>query len=398
MVAARPTDRVTAAATVAYVQIGWAMSGLGAALPELRDALGGMAGWYPPVTGAALLVIGLVALRRPQAERVGVASLGWAALVAAAGTVALCITTWRPLSALGALVAGSATARIIRLLPAVLTSRHGEGARQAITRANAWSSTASIIGPLAIGAASATALGWRAGLVVAPAVGGLVTWWLTVAGRDDGVPADTRPAHSVRGIGRPARRIDAAGPDPRQTNRPWVDAWLTLAVSIMIEFAFVYFAATYLQEESGLSKPVAAAGAAAFAVGMAAARFAIRSSPPLPNLVAVIAGGFGLMWFVPSPAVAIAGIAVAGVGTALLYPLGIGRLMSRFPDSVEDGAARGALASGTALLASPVLLGVLRSVTDVRIAYLSVPVLLAALLTLDPIVCRRALASVAAAG
>ena len=389
----RPTDRVTAAATAAYIQGGWAMSGLGAALPELRDALGGLAGWYPPITGAALLVIGLVALRRPQAERVGVSALGWASSAAAAGFAALTITAFRPVSAIGALVAGVATARMIRLLPAVLAAQHRDAADRAITRANAWSSVASIAGPLAVGAASATVLGWRTGLVVAPAIAGLVTWWLTVpaAGAvpagDNGYGAGVdEPGGSRRDR---IRRTPVRASRPRSSRDPWVDAWLALTVSITIEFAFVYFAATYLQEESGLSKPAAAAGAASFAVGMAVARFAVRSVRPVRQLAVVIGGGFALMWFVPSPPFAIAGIAVAGVGTALLYPFGIGRLMRRFPNSVEDGAARGALASGCALLASPVLLGVLRSLTDVRIAYLSVPVLLALLLALDPIVRRR---------
>lgn len=137
-----------------------------------------------------------------------------------------------------------------------------------------------------------------------------------------------------------------------------------------------------------MSKAAAASGTAAFAVGMASARFLagpIRTLGQLP-LVAYLtttAAGFALLWMLQSPVTAIIGLGVSGFGTALLYPIGIDRLMQRFPGATEHGASRGALASGAALLSSPALLGALRAVSDVRSAYLSVPVLLLVIALID---------------
>ena len=133
-----------------------------------------------------------------------------------------------------------------------------------------------------------------------------------------------------------------------------------------------------------MSNAGAAAGAASFAIGMAAARFLAGSVPSLrdrsvPGHLVVVAVGFSLLWFLPSPVPAIVGFTIAGFGIALLYPTGIGRLMRRFPDSIERGSSRGALASGAALLGAPVLLGTIRAVSNVRVAFISVPVVLGSL-------------------
>ena len=128
----------------------------------------------------------------------------------------------------------------------------------------------------------------------------------------------------------------------------------------------------------------AAAGLASFAVGMAggwflAGPFRRIADRSMASHLATTALGFVLMWFLPHPVTAIAGIGIAGFGISLLYPTGIDRLMRRLPHSVGLGASRGALASGTALLSAPAILGIIRAVSDVKVAYLTVPVLLAGL-------------------
>ena len=88
-------------------------------------------------------------------------------------------------------------------------------------------------------------------------------------------------------------------------------------------------------------------------------------------------------------AVAIAGIGVAGLGASPLYPSRLTALLDRFPTSPDQGSARGTLASGVALVAAPALMAGLRAASDVRTAYLAVPVLLAVLLILARPVANR---------
>jgi hypothetical protein len=54
-------------------------------------------------------------------------------------------------------------------------------------------------------------------------------------------------------------------------------------------------------------------------------------------------------------------------------------LLHRFPRSPDQAATRGSIASGIALISAPVLMAGLRAATDVRSAYLAVPLLLAVL-------------------
>ena len=72
----------------------------------------------------------------------------------------------------------------------------------------------------------------------------------------------------------------------------WVSA-------IVVEFCFSYFAVTYLNEEIGLSKAAAAAGGAAWGVGMAIGRFtfSVRRPPTsiVPSAVTILAG-FVVFW------------------------------------------------------------------------------------------------------
>src|SRR5690606_16273026 len=102
---------------------------------------------------------------------------------------------------------------------------------------------------------------------------------------------------------------------PVQPLRVWWREFAVLACSIVVEFCFVYFAATYLHDERGLSTAAAAAGAAAWGVGMAVGRFVVSTWPPprsiVPSVV-LIAIGFVLLWAVPVAWVAIAGIGIAG--------------------------------------------------------------------------------------
>ena len=56
---------------------------------------------------------------------------------------------------------------------------------------------------------------------------------------------------------------------------------LLMTLSIVVEFCFTYFAATYLSEELDLSNAAAAAGGAAWGIGMAAGRLSARQRSTL---------------------------------------------------------------------------------------------------------------------
>lgn len=114
---------------------------------------------------------------------------------------------------------------------------------------------------------------------------------------------------------------------------------------------------------------------------VAAARLTTGRHPSAVVLSACGAavGGFAAFWASPGTAAAAAGLLLTGAGVALLYPVTLARLVAAWPHARDRAAARGALASGLAIGAAPLLLARLAEVVGLRAAYLVVPALLAAL-------------------
>lgn len=357
---------------IAYACVGWFLAGLGAVLPELGDAVGRLSDLYPLLPGLVLCTWGVVLIRRHRgahAVRPHSAELIAGSAVLALGSVGVGVTGWSPFSLAAATICALALTALIRTIPAALSASRPVDSGKLLMRANAWSSLGSVAAPAVIGAAIATSLGWRIGLSVPLMVAAVA------------VAAMLRPTTTTNAAAAPHQAPLPAHPT-HQVLAPiadWWLAWLTLTVCIVVEFCFSYFAATFLHEELGLSTAWAAVGAAAWGVGMTAGRFAL-SGPRQPRSImpslAVIGVGFAMFWAVRQPVIAFAGILVAGLGAAPLYPMRLQVLLDRFPASADQASARASVASGAALLGAPALMVAIRSVSDVRTAYLAVPVLL----------------------
>ena len=359
---------------VAYMAVGWYLSGIGAVLPELEDAIGDIGAVFPLLPGGVLLVWGLARARMQHqrhrevryAEVVTTGSAGLALMVLVMG-----VTAVPALSVAGGVVAAASAATLIRLLPATFAVARPDDTERVMVRANAWSSLASISSPLVIGATIGIGLGWLPGMAGPLVIAAVVT---AVA---------MRHGRRARSVG-PSASGGSHRPVP--PFRHWGRAWAVVTTGIIVEFCFAYYAATFLHDEVGLSVASAAAGASAWGVGMAIGRFALSvRTPPTsftPTFVLVMAG-FVLLWGFATPVSSIVGIGLAGIGVSPLYPTRMTALLAKFPDAPDHGSTRGGIASGTALLVAPALMASLREFTDVRTAYLAVPVLLVVLAVLD---------------
>lgn len=114
-------------------------------------------------------------------------------------------------------------------------------------------------------------------------------------------------------------------------------------------------------------------------VAAPAGRFAGTSRHLLVGGCLVAFAGFLMFWLAHVSYVAGAGLGVAGVGVALLYPAAVTRAITACPGEQDRAAARCALASGLAIGGAPLILAQLADTTGLRAAYLIVPGLLAAL-------------------
>jgi MFS family permease len=158
--------------------------------------------------------------------------------------------------------------------------------------------------------------------------------------------------------------------------------WARVVLAVAVEFCFVIWAVARLLD-SGLSIATAALLGSAFPIGMAVGRAVgpvhLRGwSPIVPGGLLAI-GGTLLVSLFDAPSVVTAGLVVAGIGVAPLYPVTLAALVATPGLSQARLAALGASASGVAILLAPAMLAALAGVVDLRTAFLITVPLLAAL-------------------
>lgn len=365
---ADPLSRVIAGT---YVTIGAANATLGPVSDELRSSLGlsgAVTGLHGAMFGWFLLLSGLASarlLRLPDAAlfRVGIGA-------AAAGLVVLAAGHHVGVTLAGAALLGAGSSLLVLVVPPLVSAVHGPEGRAAVfTFVNALSMMGSIASPLVLAATLRGPLGWRWPVAAIGAVGGglvLVAALRTPVPRvtaDDGAPA-----------GRPLAALARSAEARRR--------WLVIVLGVSIEFATLFWASTSVQELAGASSSVGAVGVGLFAAGMVTGRLAgpslVRRTPELVTLrtsFAVAGAGALLLRLGPGAPGRLVGLAVAGAGVALLYPVSFARLYGPVPEA--SVGAVGALASGTAITLAPPALGALADALDLGWALLSIPAMAA---------------------
>jgi fucose permease len=228
-----------------------------------------------------------------------------------------------------------------------------------------------VLAPVAVGAAILAGAGWRAGaLLVLVAIAAVILFG--AADDFDGPPArDARP--------------DAAGPLPRGFWR-W---WTVIVLVVGVEFCVAFWATDFLQEEAGVGRGAASASLGLFVGGMATGRLvggrlAVARDPRrlLIGALGLAATGFVIFWSTGAPAVSLTGLAVIGLGVAMLFPLSLSFAMASAPGVLEKASARASLAGGIAVLLAPYALATLADAVGVRAGFLLVPALIATALVL----------------
>jgi MFS family permease len=348
--------------------LGFMLNGLGAVLAPLQADLQvsrTQVAFYPTLFAAGLLAVGTFG--GPLVARAGRPLALQAALAALMLGGSLLAVPARAVTLAGAVLLGAGGALLVQLVPALLAGLHPQAVTAAVGEANAVSSTASVVAPLAVAAALAGGLGWRLGYLGFPLAALAV---LLLRARRTALPAPPDPR-----TGSPADDSGAA---------PMLGPWTDVLLAVSAEFCMVFWAPSALADWHGATADQAPAVAALFLVGMAGGRaLAAPVTRWLPTARAVLlagsglaAVGFAVFWAVPTLALAGAGLLVAGLGLALLYPATVSRAVAAWPHAPDRAAARAALASGLAIGGAPYLLARLADTTGLRPAYLLVPLLL----------------------
>ena len=139
----------------------------------------------------------------------------------------------------------------------------------------------------------------------------------------------------------------------------------------------------------GLAKAAAAQSVSLFLAAMIVGRLSVsrlvqRITPTTMVLLSVLTAsvGFLLYWQGQTAVVGLAGLVVTGLGVAGLYPLLLSLALAAAAGNTVQASARATLASGTAILTLPLVLGRLADAVGIHTAYGVVILLLITLLAI----------------
>lgn len=352
---------------VALSALGFLLAGLGACvavlardleLPTERLAL------LPSAFAVGLLVIAVIGPLILRSVAISVV-LRIGSIICALGGVLIAIAPQYGVAIAGGLCVGLGGALLILIAPLLL---NGPTAAVRLTRVNAFASATGILAPLAIGAVDS--LGTTGRLAMLAAVPLLLA--LAVFAH----PTAAAQPEATEGL------AEQEAQDRRQVAAQVARGWLRVVLAVAVEFCFVVWAVARLVA-AGLPMATAALLGSAFPIGMAVGRaigpIHLRGwSPMVPGGLLAIAGTL-LVSLSDAPLPVTAGLVIAGVGVAPLYPVTIAALVATPGLSPARLAALGASASGVAILIAPAVLAALAGFVDLRTAFLITLPLLTAL-------------------
>jgi len=289
-------------------------------------------------------------------------------MATAAVLMSLAVSIWPILA--GTLLLGIGIAGVLVYVITALAERD-RGVY--LMRAVLWSVVGGVLGPIALSAAART-IGWNLGavLVVPPLL------VLAVI-----MPPSSTPAVVATASLDPVR-------EPPLGRAYWL-AWTFLVLGIAAEFSFVTWGTQVAVAQAGMELADATALASLFVVGEVLGRFALSGGPAariglrrmlgVATVLSVMGGG--LLWFAGLPALAGVGMLVGGLGISVIYPLTTRLAVAHAPQAPVKASARLTAASGVAIFAAPLVLGVAAGLAGVITAWaLLIGTLAAALVVL----------------
>jgi fucose permease len=367
----RPTfhrDRVTWLAYLLLAFYGYFLNILGPITPFLKNELNlsyTVSSLHFTAFAVGMLLVGLFG--HILIQRIGRWHALWLGAFGMSASALLLLAGRSPVFTIAASICmGLIGTLILVIVPSVLSDRHGELRPVALSEGNVIASLVSTAAPLMVGWTAHLPGGWRLALEIGAVI----------------------PILMRLGFGRVALPQPASHPEASPSiRRPlplmfWV-FWAAIVLAVSVEFCMVYWSADYLETSLGLLKANAAQAVSLFLAGMivgrlAGSRLVQRFSARWVVIVSLLAaaGGFLLFWTTNRPILGLAGLFLTGLGVASLYPMLLSLAIGTADGDTVQGSTRATLASGTAILALPLLLGRLADMFGIRPAYGIVGILL----------------------
>ena len=350
--------------------MGYIMNGVGPITAFIAAALvlsDSQAGLHSVALALGLISAGLVTARFDRV--IGTPRVHIAALVMLA--LSTFLLAWAPALAvtlLGAAGVGLGFGMMLAHVNQTMTAGGGALARVRTARGTLIAQISGLTVPIVIGIGVAVGIGW--GFVALPVLVLVALSLFFTRGRNY----------------RPIPKASAGG----RLARPYWTAWLFLATISSFESAIVFWASPLVERQAGVPLEEAVLVFSAFLGGMVLSRFglslpAVSRLEPIWLMRAGLAGvllGSLAAWASTSFALSVAAFFVAGLGSGVLFPLGIALAMEAAPLQPQLASSRLVLGPGLGLLVIPFVLGVVADATDVGSAWMLVPLICLAAMAL----------------
>jgi fucose permease len=354
-------DRFTWLAYLLLAFYGYFLNVLGPITPFLKSELGlsyTISSLHFTAFGVGILLVGLGG--HYLIERIG----SWRSLWIGAGGMSLSalllIAGRTPVITIGAsFLMGLIGSLTLAIIPSALSDRHGELRAVALSEGNVIASLAAAAGPVMVGGFANFIGGWRLALGIAA----LTPILLYLVFRKVTPPAE------------PSTRQD-----PTQAKQPlsilfWI-YWVSIVLAVSVEFCMIFWSADYLENVLGIPKADAAQAVSLFIAAMILGRMAgsrlvqhFSTLRVVTSSILVAGIGFLAFWKGGSVPLGLGGLFITGLGVASLYPLILSLAIGAAGDNTVQASARATLASGTAILTLPFVLGRLADAVGIGPAY-----------------------------
>lgn len=344
------------------------LNGMGPIIPFLRAELKmsyTLSSLHSSAFAVGMLLAGVLADR--CIGRFGRRAVFWWAAFGMSGSALFFILVPHPaFTIVSALLIGTIGSFLLVIIPSMLSERYGNLRAVALSEANVVASLSGACAPMVVSLFVKLHLGWR---------GALVAMLLMVAVLWAIFKNATFPEAAIASKERSSER--------QKLPRLYWAWWSVLVLGVAVEFCMIFWCATFLEVERGLPRATAAFSVSIFLAAMVVGRLggsmvSRRFSSYQIILGSMIASlfGFVLHWGSHALVLSLLGLFLAGVGVANLYPQLLSLAVGSAGALTDMASARASLASGTAILSLPLLLGAFADFFGLGRAYAIVIVLL----------------------
>jgi fucose permease len=361
-------DRFTWLAYLSLAIYGYFLNVLGPITPFLKDEMRlnyTISSFHFTAFAIGILLIGLGG--HMVIQRLGRQRSLWLGLFGMSLSAIILLIGRTPVLTIGAsFLMGLIGSLILAIVPAALSDQHGDRKAVALSEANVIASLFATFAPLMVGWFVHSFAGWR--LAIWIIVGLPIVLFLALG-------KNSSPISSIVVTERP----------PANSSLPglfWL-YWVSIALAVSVEFCMVFWSADYIEQIFGLSKANAAQAVSLFLAAMilgrvVGSRLVQRFSTRAVVVVSILVTAFGflLFWRATPAWLGLSGLFLTGLGVANLYPLILSLAISAANGNTVQAGARATLASGTAILALPLILGGVADAVGIRPAYAIVLLLL----------------------